>query len=78
MLLNALFPTRDIGSDPAKIQDWAQAAEDLGYNCIEVADHVFGAAYERQSDCVDPLLHREQSVGRIFLGDRRCGDDTVR
>jgi len=44
MLLNALFPTRDIGTDPTKIRDWAQAAEDMGYNCIEVADHVFGAA----------------------------------
>ena len=44
MLLNAIFPTRDIGTDPAKIRDWAQAAEDLGYHCIEVADHVFGAA----------------------------------
>jgi probable F420-dependent oxidoreductase len=44
MLLNALFPTRDIGTDPAKIRDWAQAAEDLGFHCIEVADHVFGAA----------------------------------
>ena len=44
MLLNALFPTRDIGTDPTKIRDWAQAAEGLGYHCIEVADHVFGAA----------------------------------
>ena len=44
MRLNALFPTRDIGSDPAKMRDWAQAAEALGYNDIEVADHVFGAA----------------------------------
>jgi probable F420-dependent oxidoreductase len=44
MQLNALFPTRDIGSDPAKIRDWAQAAEDLGYAYIEVPDHVFGAA----------------------------------
>ena len=44
MLLNCLFPTRDIGRDPAKIRDWAQAAEGLGYDCIEVADHVFGAA----------------------------------
>lgn len=43
MQLNAQFPTRDIGSDPAKIRDWAQAAEDLGFGCIEVADHVFGA-----------------------------------
>ena len=44
MQLNALFPTRDIGSDPEKIRDWAQAAEDLGYAYIEVPDHVFGAA----------------------------------
>jgi len=43
MRLNAFFPTRDIGTDPAKIRDWAQAAEDLGYAGIEVADHVFGA-----------------------------------
>ena len=42
MQLNAFFPTRDIGSDPAKIRDWAQAVEDLGYATIEVADHVFG------------------------------------
>src|SRR5687767_10588459 len=44
MLLNAMFPTRDIGNDPARIRDWAQAAEDLGYAYIEVPDHVFGAA----------------------------------
>jgi len=44
MQLNAMFPTRDIGADPAKIRDWAQAAEDLGYGYIEVPDHVFGAA----------------------------------
>jgi probable F420-dependent oxidoreductase len=43
MQLNAIFPTRDIGSDPAKIRDWAQATEDLGYAYIEVPDHVFGA-----------------------------------
>lgn len=44
MQLNAMFPTRDIGGDPVKIRDWAQAAEDLGFACIEVPDHVFGAA----------------------------------
>ena len=44
MQLNAIFPTRDIGSDPAKIRDWAQATEDLGYAYIEVPDHVFGAS----------------------------------
>ncbi|MGH6770918.1 MAG: LLM class flavin-dependent oxidoreductase, partial [Xanthobacteraceae bacterium] len=44
MRLNAIFPTRDIGTDPARIRDWAQAAEDLGYAYIEMPDHVFGAA----------------------------------
>jgi probable F420-dependent oxidoreductase len=43
MQLNAMFPSRDIGNDPTKIRDWAQAAEDLGYAYIEVPDHVFGA-----------------------------------
>jgi probable F420-dependent oxidoreductase len=44
MKLSALFPTRDIGTDPAKIRDFAQAAEGLGFDCLEVADHVLGAA----------------------------------
>ena len=43
MQLNAMFPTRDIGGDPSRVRDWAQAAEDLGYAYIEVPDHVFGA-----------------------------------
>ena len=43
MQLNAFFPTRDIGADPSKVRDWAQAAEELGYAYIEVPDHVFGA-----------------------------------
>ena len=43
MLLNAWFPSVQIGNDPAAIRDWAQAAEDLGFEYIEVPDHVFGA-----------------------------------
>lgn len=43
MQLNAMFPTRDIGTDPARIRDWAQAAEALGFAYIEVPDHVYGA-----------------------------------
>ena len=43
MLLNAWFPSVQISNDPAAIRDWAQAAEDLGYEYIEVPDHVFGA-----------------------------------
>ena len=43
MRLNAWFPSVQIGNDPKAIRDWAQAAEDLGYEYIEVPDHVFGA-----------------------------------
>ena len=43
MEISAWFPTRDIGTDPVRIRDWAQAAEELGYDHIEVPDHVFGA-----------------------------------
>jgi probable F420-dependent oxidoreductase len=57
MQLNAQFPTRDIGNDPAKIRDWAQAAEDLGFAYIEVADHVFGAT--PRGDWVPRYDHRE-------------------
>ena len=37
MKLNAWFPTVTIGNDPAAIRDWAQAAEDLGYEYIAVS-----------------------------------------
>ena len=43
MKLNAWFPSVQIGNDTKAIRDWAQAAEDLGYEYIEVPDHVFGA-----------------------------------
>ncbi|MGY9055272.1 MAG: LLM class F420-dependent oxidoreductase [Alphaproteobacteria bacterium] len=43
MKLNAWFPTVQIGNDVSAIRDWTQAAEDLGYEYIEVPDHVFGA-----------------------------------
>ena len=39
MKLNAWFPSVQIGNDPKAIRDWAQAAEDLGYEYIEVPDH---------------------------------------
>src|SRR3546814_16975681 len=50
MKLSAFFPTRDIGNDPAKIRDWAQAAEELGYARIEVPDHVLGAGTATRPD----------------------------
>ena len=64
MQFNALFPTRDIGTDPAKIRDWAQAAEDLGYAGIEVADHVFGATAR---DGWTPIYNEKDPFHETFV-----------
>jgi probable F420-dependent oxidoreductase len=64
MQLNAFYPTRDIGTDPAKVRDWAQAAEDLGYAYIEVPDHVFGATAR---DGWQPLYNEKQAFREVFV-----------
>ena len=64
MQLNAMFPTRDVGSDPAKIRDWAQAAEELGYEYIEVPDHVFGATAR---DGWTPLYNEKDPFHETFV-----------
>jgi probable F420-dependent oxidoreductase len=45
MKLGAVFPTTEIGNDPSIIRDWAQAAEELGYDQIVTFDHVLGAEH---------------------------------
>ena len=50
MRLGAIFPQTEIGADPAAVKDFAQAAEDLGYEHLLVFDHVLGAdASKRES-----------------------------
>jgi probable F420-dependent oxidoreductase len=77
MQLNAFFPTRDIGGDPAKIRDWAQAAEDLGYATIEVPDHVFGATAR---DGWTPIYNEEDPFHETFvmLGFLAAATKTIR
>ena len=41
--VGAFFPTRDMPADPVAIRDWAQAAEQIGFDFVEVSDHVLGA-----------------------------------
>ena len=64
MKLNAFFPSLDIGTDPTKIRDWAQAAEDLGYAYIEVPDHVFGA---KGRDGWVPLYNEKDPFHETFV-----------
>ncbi len=57
MQICAFFPTREIGNDAAKIRDWAQAAEDLGYAWIHVPDHVLGADPSSREGWKPPYDH---------------------
>jgi probable F420-dependent oxidoreductase len=52
--LGAFFPTRDMPADRAAIRDWAQAAEGLGFDYVEVSDHVLGADRAALPDCDGP------------------------
>ena len=54
MEIGVIFPQTEIEADPGAIRDFAQAAEDLGYAHIFIADHVLGA---------DPSHHRHPSLG---------------
>jgi probable F420-dependent oxidoreductase len=77
MQLNAMFPTRDIGNDPAKIRDWAQAAEDLGFAYIEVPDHVFGATardgWTPRYDEKDPFHETFVTLGFLAAVTKKIG-----
>jgi len=43
MRVGVSFPVPDIGTDPVVIRDYAQAAEDLGYDHLTFIDHVIHA-----------------------------------
>ncbi len=42
MQLGIVFPTTEIGNDPAAIREWTQAAEDMGYEYVLFSDHIVG------------------------------------
>ena len=72
MQLGAIFPQTEIGADPAGVRDFAQAAEDLGYEHLLVFDHVLGAdaskreSWERPYSSVD--MFHEPFVLFGYLG----------
>ncbi len=49
MQIGAIFPQTEIGADPGAIREYAQAAEELRYSHLFVADHVLGADATRHS-----------------------------
>ncbi len=60
MKIGAIFPTTEIGNDPAAIRDWAQAAESLGYEFILTFDHVLGAEHaDRDPAFIGPYTEKD-------------------
>ena len=54
MPLGAFLPTRAFAQDPTAIRDWAHAVEELGYDYIDVPDHVLGVDRDLRSDFEGP------------------------
>ncbi|MBT4690973.1 MAG: LLM class F420-dependent oxidoreductase [Rhodospirillaceae bacterium] len=79
MQLGAFFPTRDMPADRGAIRDWAQAAEDLGFDYIEVSDHVLGVdraaspGFEGPYDIDDPFHEVFVTLGFLAAVTERVG-----
>jgi probable F420-dependent oxidoreductase len=59
MKLGVIFPQTEIGTDPAAIRDYAQAAEALGYDHIMAFDHVLGANTESRPGWNPPYTYKD-------------------
>ncbi len=81
MKTGVVFPQTEIGSDPAAVRDYAQAAEDLGYSHILAYDHVLGASREARPDFRGPYdnnsLFHEPFVLFGYLAGVTCAIELV-
>src|SRR6266568_472733 len=62
MRLGVIFPQTEITADPTAVRDYAQAAEELGYDHLLTYDHVVGANTSIRPDwrgpySIDTLFH---------------------
>ena len=59
MRFGVVFPQTEIGADPVAIRDFAQAAEQLGYQHILAYDHVIGANPASRPGWRPPYTYRD-------------------
>jgi probable F420-dependent oxidoreductase len=59
MRFGVIFPQTEIGADPSSIRDYAQAAEELGYEHIVAYDHVVGANPASRPGWNAPYTHKD-------------------
>jgi probable F420-dependent oxidoreductase len=57
MKYGVVFPQIEFGNDVQAIKDYAQAAEDLGYDYLLVYDHVLGAHPNREPKLTGPYTY---------------------
>ena len=66
MQIGAIFPQTEIGSDPGAIREYAQAAEELGYSHLFIADHVLGASSDHHSHVADGYYTHRSVIHESF------------
>ena len=66
MQIGAIFPQTEIGSDPGAIREYAQAAEELGYSHLFIADHVLGADPDYHSHVADSYYTHRSVIHETF------------
>ena len=66
MQIGAIFPQTEIGSDPGAIREYAQAAEELGYSHLFIADHVLGAAPDNHPHVADSYYTHRSVIHESF------------
>jgi probable F420-dependent oxidoreductase len=64
--VGVVFPQLEIGTDPAKIRAYAQAAEDLGYTHLVAFDHVLGADTSTRPDWRGPY-NAKSTFHEVFV-----------
>ena len=77
MKIGVVFPQSEIGSDPAVIRDFAQAAESLGYSHLLVYDHVLGAHPDRDPRLSGPYTNETQFHEPFVLFGYLAGQTTT-
>ena len=66
MQIGAIFPQTEIGADPGAIREYAQAAEELGYSHLFIADHVLGADPDYHSHVTDSYYTHRSVIHESF------------
>ena len=59
MKIGAILPQTEIGADPGGVREFAQAAEDLGYEHLIAFDHVLGVDASKHQGFSGPYNHTD-------------------